>query len=153
MPLTKPNQTSFKHGNPGGGRKPMSADLKAIRDSTREGLFNSFSFFAGLTEGEILDIENGNKHSEVKLSLLNEGIIKSLRMFKENGETKHIEYMLNQIIGKPRESIELSGGLEIGDKYKEQRQKIADIKKRMSDQAEGLRQVMETKLADNESKE
>jgi len=96
MPI---NDGNFREGNRAASLKP---EIKAVRLATKEMLFENFSKYSKLT---LLENDNIDKSN---MSLLELGIIRSLYNFYESGNYDHIKYMLDQIIGRARESIELS---------------------------------------------
>lgn len=94
---------SFKKGNPGGpGQPKLSADILAIRQSAREELCAWYAHFVRLSPEQRKNL----KPSEYPL--LASGILKSLQRFAQSGHWKQIEYLVNQVIGKPRENVELN---------------------------------------------
>lgn len=94
---------SFKKGNPGGPGKPrLSADILAIRQSAREELCAWYAHFVKLSPEQRKSLKPGD------YPLLASGILKSLQRFAQSGHWKQIEYLVNQVIGKPRENVELN---------------------------------------------
>ncbi len=95
---------SFKKGWKGGPGKPkLDPDILAIRKSTREELCAWFKHFSQLEPEEKKALKPGD------FPLLAAGIYRALSKFSRSGHSKDVEYLLNQIIGKPRESIEVTG--------------------------------------------
>ena len=98
------NKGTFKKGWKGGpGRPKLSVDLLAIRQSAREELCAWYAHFVKLSPEQRRNL----KPSEYPL--LASGILKSLQKFAQSGHWKQIEYLMNQVIGKPRESVEITG--------------------------------------------
>jgi hypothetical protein len=123
----------FEKGNPGGpGRPSLPDDLKSIRTATKEDLFKAFYKFKNMKryDLEFLDIED--------LSLLELGVSKSFKKFIEDGDYNAIKYPLDQIIGRAKESIDLSSekGLNININYDLESWK-EKIKKRFLEEVEG----------------
>lgn len=98
------NRGTFKKGWKGGpGRPRLDVDILAIRKSAREELCAWYAHFVKLSPEQ-------RKHLKPsEYPLLASGILKSLQKFARSGHWKQIEYLVNQVIGKPRESIELTG--------------------------------------------
>jgi len=96
----------FEKGNSGGpGRPALPKELKEIKNATKEKLYNCFFKYQTLTDNEVLEIKaSGN------LTLLEQGILKSLEEFKKSGDYLIIKYPLDQIIGRARESLDLNTG-------------------------------------------
>lgn len=118
----------FKKGNPGGpGRTRLDVDILEIRKSAREELCAWYAHFVKLSPEQRRNL----KPSEYPL--LASGILKSLQKFARSGHWKQIEYLVNQVIGKPRESLELTG--KDGGPVEVQHWKDL-IKKKMGDHAD-----------------
>ena len=90
------------------GRPSLTVDQKIIRDSTREDLFQWFNHFKNMTPHSIslLNME--------EIPLIGNGILNSLLKFYENGDPKHIAYLLDHIIGKADQTINLANNEDRG---------------------------------------
>ena len=96
MPI---NSGNFKEGNTLAALKP---EIKAIRIATKEMLFDAFFQFCNMSVNDVVKLETKD------YSLLQQGVLQSLIKFRETGEYDYIKYMLDQIVGRARESIELT---------------------------------------------
>src|SRR5271157_5312052 len=58
--MRKANQTSFKKGNPGGGRKTLPADIRAARNMSYEDMCHTVIETRNMTPAELkqIDLEN-----------------------------------------------------------------------------------------------
>ena len=93
----------FTKGNGGGGRKKLSKDLREVRHLALENFVQHITDVLKSTPEEI------KKLDQEKLPMSHRTI---LNAFIKN-DYRAIEYFLNRLWGKPKESIELSGGNEL----------------------------------------
>jgi len=100
------NSGSFKKGykpiSP--GRKPLSIDEKAVRDATKSDLFRWFAEFKNMSPSQVAKLDTR------EMPLIANGILNSLLKFYENGDFKYISYLLDQIIGKADQNVNLKSG-------------------------------------------
>ena len=109
----KPGQVhsgTFRPGNKIASASALPPEMKAVRNSTREELYTTFSKYMRLTRIEADKIDRDN------LSLLEFGVLKSLDEFSNGGDYNTIKYPLDQIIGRAKESIDV--GLAENDTVK-----------------------------------
>jgi len=106
----KPHAGWFKPGNKIASASALPPEMKAVRNSTREELYTTFSKYMRLTRIEADKIDRDN------LSLLELGVLKSLDEFSNGGDYNTIKYPLDQIIGRAKESIDV--GLAENDTVK-----------------------------------
>lgn len=109
----KPGQVhagTFRPGNKIAAASALPPEMKAVRNSTREELYTTFSKYMRLTRIEADKIDRDT------LSLLELGVLKSLDEFSNGGDYNTIKYPLDQIIGRAKESIDV--GLAENDTVK-----------------------------------
>lgn len=96
------NAGSFKPGNKVACEKALTPEIREIRTATKTQLFQAFKRFMECKMDEI------GQYDLDQLPLLDKGILKSLIEFSNTGDYDAIKYILDQIIGRAKESIELS---------------------------------------------
>lgn len=89
-----------KSGNPA-GRKPVSPEIKAIRDAVKEDLYGTFYWLSRLTPAELRDIDRSS------LTMLQAGMLVTFKKFIRTGDFFWIKYPLDHIIGKAKESLDI----------------------------------------------
>jgi hypothetical protein len=112
-PGCKPGQVHaglFKPGNKVAAASALPPEMKAVRNSTREELFSTFSKYMRLTRADVDKIDRSI------LTLLELGVLRSLDIFSDGGDYNSIKYPLDQIIGRAKESIDI--GLAENDTVK-----------------------------------
>lgn len=103
-PRQQRNKGRFGKGSKAGpGRPRLDAETYAIRTAARKELCAWFHHFA------FMELNQAKQIKADELPLLAAGIYRSLLKFSRSGHWSGIEYLMNQVIGKPRESVELTG--------------------------------------------
>lgn len=88
------------------GRPSHDADVKAIRDSLRKDIYFWCDSLFNLPNEDL----NARLKNDKTLPALARGIIKSIQKFRLTGNWKYVEYPIDQIIGKPKQSVDVAGG-------------------------------------------
>lgn len=104
-----PTAGSFKKGNVpiSPGRPKLTIEQQEIRRATKEDLFQWYNYFSSLSPEQIDQIDLP------KLPLFASGVLNSLLKFYETGDVKFISYILDQIIGRPKETMQLDGNMRV----------------------------------------
>jgi hypothetical protein len=107
-PKRPPTAGSFKKGNVpiSPGRPKLTIEQQEIRRATKEDLFQWYNYFSSLTPEQISEI------NLEKLPLFASGMLNSLLKFYESGDVKFISYILDQIIGKAKETMQIDGNVK-----------------------------------------
>lgn len=92
----------FQKGKPGGpGRPSMDADVKSIRDAMRKDIYFWCDKLFNLSSEELSTALKDKSYPS-----LAKGIIKSILKFRATGNWKFVEYPIDQIIGKAKQTID-----------------------------------------------
>jgi len=132
--MNKKPANMFKKGNLGGpGRPALSEDLKAIKKATKEKLYSIFANFQGMNRKQIQELIPD------EMSLLELGMMKSFKNFIKTGDYKVIQYPLDHIIGKAKESVDLNaiGNISLEANFDLERWK-EEIKKKVLEVQDGI---------------
>lgn len=76
-----------------------------IRKATREQLFKAFNKFIQMNDLNCID--------ETELTSLEKGVKNHIKKWLETSDIKYVEYMFNQVIGKPLESLDIEANLNV----------------------------------------
>ena len=97
----------FKKGKPGGpGRPSLDADIRAIRESVRKDLHYWYERCSAMGNEELL-----KSLKDPYIPAFARGVAKSIYNFRRTGNWKNVEYPIDQLIGKPKQSLDLAGGI------------------------------------------
>jgi hypothetical protein len=96
----KPNKGSFQKGNPGGGRKRLPEDIRAISNSTKPQIITAYWKIASLPLDAVTKYKPDN--------ILEAGILRCLAEFAKSGKTDQIRHLWAECHGKPKESLDVN---------------------------------------------
>jgi hypothetical protein len=102
-PTGKGGFVKGKSGNPT-GRPKDAPEIKLLRESQRDEMYKTFFWLQSLTKNELKMINSES------LTLLQAGILKSLKIFSETGDYNHIKYPMDHIIGRAKETLDIDTG-------------------------------------------
>lgn len=113
----------FVEGNPGGpGKPPLSQELRDFRNAAKTEVIEEFKYLWSLTESELVQIVNNKKKSSEyddddlsELPKIENGVpairkfmAKAILRAVKYGEMYHIDQILNRVIGKVKEEVDLN---------------------------------------------
>lgn len=98
---TKPNKTSFKKGNPGGGRKPLPKEIRELSAKTKPAIIAAYWKLSNMNLTQIEALDPG------KMTMIEAIIARCLVRAYKSGQTGELSRIWAECHGKPKESVEL----------------------------------------------